>query len=105
MLFDLRTYRCRPGTVAAQLAAYQRDGFEAQSRHLGDPLFYGIVETGDVNSYVHLWKFEDPADRERKRSALYADEQWLLYRRKSAEAGFQTEQHSTLLRPAPFWRP
>lgn len=105
MLFDLRTYRCRPGTVSAQLAAYQRDGFQTQCRHLGDPMFYGIVETGDVNSYVHLWKFEDAADRERKRSALYADERWLHYRKQSSENGFQTEQQNTLLRAAPFWRP
>lgn len=105
MLFDLRTYRCRPGTVTAQLAAYERDGYEAQCQHLGAPLFYGTVETGDVNSYVHLWQFENAADREQRRSELYSDERWLLYRRKSAEAGYQTDQHNTLLKPAPFWRP
>jgi hypothetical protein len=105
MLFDLRTYRCKPGTVSAQLGAYERDGFQPQCRHLGNPLFYGIVETGDVNSYVHLWKFSDAADRERRRQELYADEQWLLYRKKSAEAGFQIEQNNMLLKAAHFWCP
>ncbi|NEI71619.1 NIPSNAP family protein [Rhizobium lusitanum] len=104
MLYDLRTYRCRPGTVSAQLAAYAREGFAAQSRHLGDPLFYGTVETGDVNAYVHLWQFQDAADRERRRAALYTDEQWLAYRRLSAEAAFQTEQTNMLLKPAFFWK-
>src|SRR5882724_10790923 len=55
MLFDLRTYRVRPGTLAAQLDLYAREGFAAQGRHLGAPVFYGTVETGDVNAYVHLW--------------------------------------------------
>lgn len=105
MLYDLRTYRCRPGTVAAQLAAYAETGFAAQSRHLGQPLFYGTVETGDVNAYVHLWQFADAADRERRRAALYMDEEWVGYRRRSAEAGFQTEQTNMLLKPATFWRP
>ncbi len=94
MLYDLRTYRCRPGTVAAQLVAYADTGFAVQRRHLGAPL-YGTVETGDVNAYVHLWEFADAADRERRRAALYADQQWLAYRRRSAEAGLpdRTDQH------------
>ncbi len=105
MLFDLRTYRCRPGTIGKQLKLYEELGFRAQSRHLGAPLFYGTVETGDVNSYVHLWAYQDAADREARRAALYADPDWLSYRDRGAELGFQTEQQNTLLRPAPFWSP
>jgi hypothetical protein len=103
MLFDLRTYRVRPGTLAAQLDLYAREGYASQCGHLGAPLFYGSVETGDVNTYVHLWQFSDAADRERRRAALYADGTWLRYRQLSAEAGYQTSQVNTLLRPAPFW--
>jgi hypothetical protein len=103
MLYDLRTYRCRPGTVAAQLAAYAENGFAIQSHYLGAPLFYGTVETGDVNAYVHIWQFADAADRESKRAALYADEAWVSYSRRSAEAGFQIEQSNMLLKPASFW--
>lgn len=103
MLFDLRTYRCRPGTMAAQLENYARDGYATQSRYLGIPIFYGTVETGDVNAYVHLWQFRDAADRERRRAALYADKDWLSYRRNSAQNGYQTEQVNTLLKPAWFW--
>ncbi len=105
MLFDLRTYRVRPGMLAAQFELYAREGYAAQCRHLGAPLFYGSVETGDVNAYVHLWQFRDAADREQRRAALYADEAWLRYRRLSAEAGHQTSQVNTLLRPASFWQP
>jgi hypothetical protein len=104
MLFDLRTYRCRPGTMTSQLELYATDGFAAQSRHLGAPLFYGVVETGDINAYVHLWRFRNAEDREQRRAALYADDEWLSYRRTSAEAGYQTEQTNMLLKPAPFWK-
>ena len=103
MLFDLRTYRTRPGTIGKQLALYAEEGYDAQRRHLGDPLFYGVVETGDVNAYVHLWQYQDAADRERRRAALYNDPAWVGYREKGAELGYQTEQQNTLLRPAPFW--
>ena len=52
MIFDHRTYTCRPGTIKKHMALYAEHGFAAQSRHLGDPVLYGAVETGDVNSYI-----------------------------------------------------
>ena len=103
MLYDLRTYRCRPGTVGKQLELYARQGYDTQRHHLGDPLFYGLVETGDVNSYVHLWAYRDAADRDKRRTALYRDPNWRAYREAGVEKGWQISQCNTLLRPAPFW--
>ena len=103
MIFDLRTYRVRPGTMAKQLELYAEHGFAIQTKHLGKPIFYGIVETGDVNSYVHLWKYDNAADRDRRRKALYDDNDWLHYRKLSADAGYQVSQSNMLLTQAPFW--
>lgn len=91
--------------MGKQLDLYAKHGFDAQRRHLGEPLFYGTVETGDVNAYVHLWQYRDAADREARRAALYGDPDWLTYRTRGADLGYQTEQQNTLLRPAPFWVP
>jgi hypothetical protein len=104
MLYDLRTYACRPGTIGKQLGLYAKDGYDIQCRHLGDPLFYGLAETGDVNSYVHLWAYENAADRDARRAALYNDPGWLAYRETGAEKGWQVSQANTLLRPASFWK-
>lgn len=103
MLYDLRTYQCRPGTIGRQLKLYEELGYAAQSRHLGIPFFYGSVETGDVNAYVHIWAYKDAADREARRAALYHDPDWLDYRNRGADLGYQTSQTNTLLKPASFW--
>lgn len=63
MLYDHRTYTCTPGTLKKQMALYEKHGWAIQKRHLGEPLLYGPVETGNVNSYVHIWVFKDAADR------------------------------------------
>lgn len=55
MLYDVRTYTCRPGTLKKHLALYAEHGFAIQKRHLGTPLAYMQTETGDVNSYMHIW--------------------------------------------------
>ncbi len=91
--------------MARQLALYAEAGYETQCRHLGAPMFYGMVETGDVNSYVHLWQYENAADREARRAALYRDDAWRDYRARGSDLGYQTGQENSLLVGAPFWSP
>jgi hypothetical protein len=102
MLLDHRTYTVRAGTLRKQLALYEKHGFVAQKRHFGDPLAYLIAETGDVNTYVHIWIYEDVADRARKRAAMMKDPEWLAYLEMNAEAGYLLKQVSKLMSPASF---
>ncbi len=105
MIFDHRTYACRPGTIKKQIALYEAHGWAPQTRHLGQPLLYGATETGDVNSYVHVWVYEDAADRQRKRAAMQADSDWQSYLEKSAEAGYLVSQENKILTTVPFFTP
>ena len=105
MLYDVRTYVCRPGTIKAHLALYAEHGFEAQKRHLGEPVLYVQAETGNVNSYLHIWLYADAADREQRRSALQKDPAWIAYLKRSAEAGYLASQHNTLMTEVSFFRP
>ena len=102
MLLDHRTYTVRVGMLTKQLALYEKHGLAVQKRHLGQPLAWLVSETGDVNSYVHIWMYEDAADRDRKREALFKDPEWLAYLERSAEAGYVIKQENKLMSPAPF---
>ena len=103
MLFDVRTYTCAPGTIAKHLALYEEKGLAPQTRHLGEPVFYGTCETGDPNQYVHIWVYENAADREAKRAAMWADPDWLAYVAASNEAGWLVRQENKLMVDAPFF--
>lgn len=102
MLLDHRTYTCRPGTLRKQLALYQEHGWAAQTEHLGMPFAYLVTETGDVNVYVHIWMYEDAADRAKRRAAMQADPRWVAFLEKSAEAGYLVRQENSLMTPAAF---
>jgi hypothetical protein len=104
MLFDHRTYTCKPGTLPKQMALYEKHGLAAQQRHLGKPLFYGITETGLVNSFVHIWVYADAADRAEKRAAMQADPEWTAYLGMSAEVGNLLSQENKLMVEAPFFK-
>ncbi|PLS19854.1 NIPSNAP family protein [Neptunicoccus cionae] len=103
MIYDHRTYVCRPGTIKKHLALYQKHGWSAQQRILGQCILYAQVETGDVNSFVHIWAYQDAADRSERRKQLAEDPEWQAYLAKSAEAGYLVSQNNKILTDAPFF--
>jgi len=103
MLYDVRTYTCRPNTIKKHLALYAEYGFEVQSKHLGQPLVYAQTDVGNVNSYMHIWVYDSAADREAKRAALQKDPAWGVYLTKSAEAAYLISQENRLMIPTPFF--
>jgi ABC-type proline/glycine betaine transport system substrate-binding protein len=104
MIYDHRTYTCRPGTIKKQIALYAEYGYATQVRILGAPVMYAQTETGDVNAFVHIWSYENAADRESRRAQMAADPDWQTYLAKSAEAGYLISQTNKILMPAPFFK-
>jgi hypothetical protein len=54
---------------------------------------------------VHIWAYEDAADRERKRAAMQADPDWQAFLARSGEAGYLESQENWQLNEAPFFKP
>lgn len=102
MLVDHRTYRVKPGTVPLYLALYEKLGLKPQTRHLGAPYGYMFAESGELNTIVHMWAYEDAADRAKRRAAMQADPEWKEYLRAGNEAGYLLEQTTKLMIPASF---
>ncbi len=97
MIYDVRTYTCRPGTVPLQLKLYAEHGMTPQKRHLGEPVMYGFTEVGELNTYTHVWCYDSQADREKKRAAMMADPEWQALLKKSAEAGYMMAQRNQVM--------
>lgn len=97
MIYDHRTYTCKPGTIQNALALYKEHGYAAQTRHLGKPVVHAFTDVGDVNSYVHVWAYADAAERATKRAAMQADPDWQAYLKKNAEAGYLVSQNNKIL--------
>jgi len=102
MLIDHRTYTVRAGMMAKHLAIYEQYGLKPQKRHLGEPLAYLVTESGELNTYVHIWVYKDAADRAAKRAAMGADPEWQVYVQKTGEAGYLIKQENKLMTPASF---
>lgn len=103
MLLDVRTYCVKPGSLKAHMELYAQYGKGPQTKHLGTPLAFLKTETGNPNEFVHIWVYENAADREAKRAAMGADPDWLAYTKRSAELGALVEQKNRLMVPVDFF--
>jgi|SRR5581483_6230068 len=99
MLIDHRTYRCKPGKLAAYIKLYEDHGKAAQVKHLGLPVAHMIAESGTLNTLVHIWAYDSAADREKRRAAMQADPAWQNFLKLSAEAGYLENQTTMLMTP------
>ncbi len=104
MLLDVRTYKCLPGRMQAQLELYKKYGYAVQIRYLGAPLCYAAAESGDLNTITHIWVYESAADREAKRAKMAADPEWKVFLAENAKAGNLIGQTNCLMTPV-AWAP
>ncbi|MGL4963340.1 MAG: NIPSNAP family protein [Inquilinus sp.] len=103
MIYELRTYRLKTGAVPRYLRLVEDEGIAIQRPHLGTLVGYFATEIGPLNEIVHLWAFDDLADRERRRAALAADARWQDFLPK-IQALIET-MDSKILKAAPFSPP
>lgn len=100
MILDERTYAIHPQYVKEYLDLYVAEGMALQVSHLGDLLGWFTTDVGVVNEVVHIWRYADLGDRERRRAAMEADPRWQVFRGKTSHC-VQT-MRSRILRPTAF---
>lgn len=104
MIIDHRTYTLHPGKLAEFLKLYETKGYPIQTKHLGEPWgWFTSMDIGQLNQVVHMWAYEDLADRARRRAAMQADPEWQAYLKEAAP--LLQHMENKILSPAPFFRP
>ena len=105
MIFDHRTYNIKPNRLAKFLGTYEQRALPQQRKYLGEPYGFFVTHIGPMSRVVHLWQYENLADRERRRDAMEADSGWLAYRRVALEEDTLVDMENQILKPVPFFVP
>jgi hypothetical protein len=79
MIIEKRTYVLYPGRVPEYLRLYEEEGLAIQEPVLGNLIGYFATEIGTQNEVMHLWGYEDHAERDRRRAELMALPEWQDY--------------------------
>ena len=73
-LYELRTYDLKVGALSTVLTLYESEGGPALEGYQSKIVGYFVSDVGPLNQLVHLWRFDDDADRRAHWQALFADE-------------------------------
>ena len=102
MIVEQRTYTVKAGATPIYMKHYQEEGFAIQGKILGNLIGWYYTDFGPLNQIVHMWGYENYADREARRKALGADPDWQAFLKKILP--LILAQESKTMIPAP-WSP
>lgn len=100
MIIDHRTYTVRHGHMKQYLEQFERIAMPIQKRHLGRHLGSFVSDIGPLNQVLHIWLYEDIADRERRRQNMADDPEWQEFLKLNA--GSFVEQENKIMKPTAF---
>mgnify|MGYP000041172607 CR=1 FL=1 len=103
-LFELRTYTLYVGKMSEAIQHYTEWGWPAIQKGGFDAKLVGYFTTdaGTLNQLIHLWKFDDDADRRQFWAKIYADDNFMAFAAKFRPL-LQTQENKLLL--AAPWGP
>lgn len=103
MIVEERTYQLHVGRVPEYLRLYGAEGRAIQEPILGNMVgWFTTNDIGDLNQVVHLWGYEDLADRAARRATMAGNPDWQVFVKKLQP--LIASQHSRILSPTP-WSP
>ena len=76
MIYELRTYTVKPGTVGDMVKAASTLSREIRGDNFGKLEGYWFTEIGPLNQVMHLWSYSDLNERARLRAELAKNARW-----------------------------
>src|SRR5438034_9147552 len=76
MIYELRTYTLKPGSVADMVKAASTVSREIRKDDYGKLEGYWTTEIGPLNQVMHLWSYTDLNERHRLRGELAKNPRW-----------------------------
>jgi hypothetical protein len=76
MIYEMRTYQLKVGTVQTYVKQFHEKGLPIVSKYC-TLVGYWVVESGLLNRVVHVWSFKDMEDRRRSREKWWQDTDWI----------------------------
>lgn len=80
-VYELRTYNLKVGALGPVMALYKDKGWPAlESGGFNNKVMgYFTSDVGTLNQLVHLWKFDDDADRRDFWKRLFKDDAFMAF--------------------------
>lgn len=100
VIVEQRDYHVTTGKLAKLVGLYETEGIAIQAEVLGGFLGAFTTDIGALSTYTSMWRYDGFAERERRRAALQARDDWKAFLVK-IQPLIHTQQNRILV-PTPF---
>ena len=76
MIYELRTYTVKPGTLGDMVKAASTVSREIRGDDFGKLEGYWMTEIGPLNQVLHMWSYDSFEERARLRAELAKNPRW-----------------------------
>lgn len=101
-LYEQRTYHVLVGKMSELVELYRSVGWPLLEKHSDKLVGYFLGDVGGLNQLIHIWKFDDDADRRAFWAAFYGDQGLMVFAAKLRP--LLASQENKLMMSAP-WGP
>ncbi len=99
-IYEMRTYTLIVGKMTDVVNLYRTEGWPALQKHPNRLVGYFTGDIGAMNQLVHLWKFEDDADRRAFWAGVFSDPEFMAFAKQLRP--MILSQENKLLMAAPW---
>lgn len=101
-IYELRTYNVIVGKMSELVDLYKTEGWAALQKHPKKLVGYFTGDIGALNQLIHVWKFDDDADRRAFWAGVFGDAAFMAFAKKIRP--LMLSQENKLMMAAP-WGP
>ncbi len=81
-IYEMRTYTLIVGKMADVVQLYKTEGWPALQKHPQKLVGYFTGDIGAMNQLIHIWNFDDDADRRAFWAGVFSDEEFMAFARQ-----------------------
>ena len=100
IIVEQRDYHVTTGKLAELVRLYETEGIAIQAEVLGGFVGAFTTDVGALSTYSSLWRYDSFAERERRRAALQARDDWKAFLARIQPLIHM--QQNRILTPTPF---
>jgi hypothetical protein len=100
VIVEQRDYHVTTGMLPELVRLYETEGIAIQAEVLGGFVGAFTTDVGALSTYTSLWRYDSFAEREERRAALQARDDWKAFLAK-IQPLIHTQQNR-ILTPTPF---
>jgi hypothetical protein len=79
IIVEQRDYHVHTGKLSEVVRLYEEEGIEIQKEVLGGLVGVFTTDIGALSTYTSMWRYDSFAEREERRAALLAREDWRAF--------------------------